>query len=55
MELDAGTAHVGHTVDTADRWPASLITLDCNTVSDGESIHLQVEGATVFSRLLQRK
>lgn len=39
MELDAGAAHVGHTVDSADRWPTSLIPLECNTGSDGESIY----------------
>lgn len=55
MELDAGSAHVGHTVDSADHWPASFITLDCNIGSDGESIYRQVEGATVLSRLLTRK
>lgn len=55
MELDAGAAHVGHTVDSADHWPASFITLDCNIGSDGESIYRQVEGATVLSRLLTRK
>ena len=49
MKFDACAANSGSTVNTADCWPACLITLDDDTCSDCKSIDIQIKRATVLS------
>lgn len=60
VEFDARTADSGRTVDTTDGRSACLVSLDGDSCSDGESIHIQIKRAAVLSvkreeSLLQQK
>lgn len=49
MEFYAHAADAGRTADSTDRRSARPVTLDGDTCTDSESIHIQIKRAAVLS------